>query len=309
MTLTVLLIPILTLLCVFLRHAFQYLNDRIRLLRLQTVTTAMNAEAIAHLNEYKYLNWQSWLPEFPEQQQQTSSHFFPKSCDHLIVEIPAKNRKKTCWDLLGPVCGPLARRIRIPKGLNMFTHRGGKLNDGEEYCVSKDPYPLQIKCNVKWGYLKYVPEQRRWECKSRVPGIYDSDTNSFIACKQGGGYLLDVKKDRMVDYKTLSPEDLYETPEFYQCKCARGFVSQPDISRSVCYADPCLTHLPEDVDIPGYDKISGTCDCGKYYKNIHDNPKLPCTACPNPTYDELRRYYRILRRLDGVTTGPGDIQN
>lgn len=270
------LIPVITLIVVMLCYSFRYIYDRLKLLLNTSIHIDDNQENSDNLK------WVKWLPK--GEKIPLSSTFFP-ACEGLVVEVPVTHHV-SCRELLGPTCGPYSQRIRVPVGVSMYTHTGGKLQDGKEYCVSKKP-PETQKCHPKWGYLKYDPSWKRWNCHSRVPGIYNATTNTFDACGPGG-YLTKINSSgyRRVDYDMLDPEDVYTYPTNYKCVCPKGYISRPDISRSVCYADPCLAHLPVDVDIPGYDITTDTCNCGDYYTNMHGDPSQPCTACPDPTYDE-----------------------
>lgn len=291
------LIPILLLVLSFILRACQYLKDRFEIIATTSLRRIEETiETTRRLSDEFHDHWQSWLPREGEKQQRRHHRGDDdvERCRDLIVPLPEDDDDITCRRLMGPVCGPYAQRVKIPPGLDVFTRRGGKLEEGREYCTWKSPHGAVEGggCDPQWGYLQFSPELDRWRCRSRLPGIYNADTDTFDACHPGGQLLLD--DEAIVDYSSLSPSDLYDRGgERVRCRCPPGYVSRPSISRSTCFVDPCLTHLPRDVDAPGL-REDGTCDCGDYYVNANDgDPRRPCTACPDPTLEGGRLNFWI----------------
>ena len=253
----------LTLIIVFLYYAITYLWDRY----------------YYYDEDDEEIYLEEWRKYF--------SHHKRGECKNLIIPAPRALSCHQILEAIGCKGKVLTHRFTVPKGYHIFTSLGGKLKENMDYCIWQVP---SSSCHPGWGFLKYNEKSNLWECYSKVPGIYNAATNSFDAC-QPGGRLFDSKERRVVvDYTQLSPEDFYSDPTRYVCRCDKGYLSFPEISRSTCFPDPCLSHLPPLVDpkiVPGYDKKTGKCDCGALYVNIHGNPHSPCTACPDhPTLDE-----------------------
>ena len=230
--------------------------------------------------------------------QQNRSISDPEWCKSLILQIPSSkvNDKDICNELGGRLCsGFEMKRINIPESFktDIFSSNGFKLHPGQSYCVYKQPPTNSNNCDDVWGFWIYSPVYERWLCKSKVPGIYNSKTNTFDACQRhdpNGRLLFDGQF--VDDFKKLSlvPEDFY-SEEFqtrFECHCpTSGYISRPELSRSVCFRDPCTLSLPIHAVAPGYDKITGNCDCGKHFVNMFNDESYPCTACPYsfPDYD------------------------
>ena len=233
-------------------------------------------------------------------------------CRELALLVPENHTfdEDICAKMTRDVCGidsQFVEKITIPDGekTNFIAANGLHLLAGETYCVFKKPplssysyssssSSLSVKCDERWGYWKYSPIQDRWVCHSKVPGIYDAEKDQFSPCSAGGGKFV-------IDNVQVSPEQLakeYEPRHFYdvdfqkRCGCVcnekMGYIFVPEKSRTTCFKDPCRAALPPFSAAPGYARDTGNCDCGKFFTNLFNDAKQPCTACPfdRPQYDE-----------------------
>ena len=219
-------------------------------------------------------------------------------CKGMAIEIDDDNQN--CNAISQKVCdGDVnLKRITIPldSNIDVYSHWGNKLTKGKSYCIYKPPpnivsYNNTNKCDETWGFWQYSLTYERWLCKSKVPGIYNAQENIFDPCTKGE-LLYD---DKIYDVNNIPinfiPENFYDNnfQRKFSCRCKKGYIFLPHISRTTCFKDPCLANLPPNVeDAEGYDVKTGNCRCGQYYKNLfHENFKSPCTACPvgAPTYD------------------------
>ena len=215
-------------------------------------------------------------------------------CKSIVVEID--NDKKNCNDISQQLCDGkvFLRKVTIPSNsaIDFYSHSGYKLAKGKSYCIYKPPPSSNnYKCNEVWGFWKYSLKYEMWQCKSKVPGIYNAETNKFDPCSKGKGSL--YYNGSYVPNKYIStqfsPENFYSLnfQRRFECDCPRGYVSKPELSRTTCFKDPCLINLPPDSVAGGYDVSTGNCRCSPFFKNLYpDNPKSPCTTCPDaPIWD------------------------
>lgn len=215
-------------------------------------------------------------------------------CKGIIVEID--NNKKNCNNLSQNLCdgNVLLKKVTIPANstIDFYSHTGYKLIKGQSYCIYKPP-PVNNNsdCNETWGFWKYSLKYEMWRCKSKVPGIYNEEENKFDPCGKGNGSLYYnghyLPNDGI--FKRFSPEQFYslEFQRQFKCDCPRGYISKPELSRTTCFKDPCLINLPPHADAVGYETKTGNCKCTPFFKNLYpDNPKSPCTMCPDaPVWD------------------------
>ena len=214
-----------------------------------------------------------------------------------------------CDQLGGKICENISfKRVDIPEnaGATFYTSTGIKLLPGFSYCLYKPP-PVQhsdYQCDPDWGFWIFSPKYERWLCQSRVPGIYNAASDSFLdACKCGGvGGDREKKEDGVLLFdgepliggnaaiKTrFKAEDFY-SPDFqkrFSCRCPRGYIFDSSVSRTRCIKDKCLVGLPEFAAAPGLDPVTKQCRCGPHFFNIDSNLDMPCTGCPvnTPQYD------------------------
>ena len=227
-------------------------------------------------------------------------------CKTMALHVPPEGMTEpSICNLLGEgFCGKVMKKITIPPNhaSEFYTTNGTRLLPGESYCVYKQP-PLtdSFHCDEVWGFWQYHPAVDRWICKSKVPGIYNSANNSFDVCRRedpAGEMLFDGEPLTTKDVRSaFTPEDFFseEFQKRVSCRCSRGFVFRPDISRSMCFMDPCVAGLPVNAAAEGYQWASGTCECGDHFVNMYRDARFPCTACPYnfPTYDEATRLLTV----------------
>ena len=227
----------------------------------------------------------------------------PNWCKGLVLRIPSSkvndDDEGICNELGGGLCSGIEmKRVNIPDTFKteIYSSNGFRLHPGQSYCLFKQPPLLETTtntCDDVWGFWKYSPVYERWLCMSKVPGIYNAKTNKFDACERddpSGRVLFD---GRIVDdFKSLSlvPEDFYseEFQRRFECDCpSSGYLSKPELSRTFCFRDPCTLSLPIHAIAPGYNEVTGNCDCGKHFVNMYNSQEYPCTACPTsfPDYD------------------------
>ena len=220
-------------------------------------------------------------------------------CKGMVIEID--NDKEDCNEVSKDLCDGkiMFKKITIPlySNIDFYSHSGYKLNKGQSYCIYKPPPNLlsnntDAKCDETWGFWQYSSKYERWQCKSKVPGIYNPIENKFNPCSKGKGQLF-YQDDGYIANHTIpikfNPEQFYslDFQNKFQCVCPKGYISRPDISRTTCFKDPCLISLPPNAVADGYQKETGNCHCSPYFTNLYpDNPKSPCTTCPNgPSWD------------------------
>ena len=218
------------------------------------------------------------------------------TCKGIIVEIDRD--KLNCNDLSRDLCDGqiILRKFTVPLNskIDFYSHSGYKLIKGQSYCIYKPP-PIDDgssnDCNETWGFWKYSLKYNMWRCKSKVPGVYNEETNSFDPCSKGNGHLYYNNHYLPNQYisRNFNPEQFFSLKfqKKFKCDCPRGYISRPDLSRTTCFKDPCLINLPPYSEAAGYDVKTGNCNCGPYFKNLYpDNLKSPCTMCPDaPVWD------------------------
>ncbi|KAF7682709.1 hypothetical protein TCON_2077 [Astathelohania contejeani] len=312
-------IPLLMLVIFFLYYNCLYIIDRLNVhtfLR-QSVKVGIEAEEIAFQERHEFINLEGWLnyneydedDEIKEGNRQittlnntTNNNLI---CKGLILKVPSSHSHdpQICRKLGGRKCGRYLQKVVIPlssansnsnidninkmSNINSFYYWGGILIPGCTYCLWKEPEDKF--CDPVWGYLQYSFEEDRWKCRSHLPGVYDAATNRLSACEPGGTLVrITNGQEEVVDLSQMKPQDFFlpiDEQKKYICRCSTGFIAKPDISRSTCFHDPCLAHLPPGViTAKGY--TNGLCDCGPTYTNLHGNRKFPCTACPDPYFDK-----------------------
>ena len=240
---------------------------------------------------FRYHDIEQWLKR-NDKFIQTEGHD-NSLCKGMVVETDKDN----CKDISQKLCdGNVAmKKITIPSNsqIDFYSHSGVKLLGGKSYCIYKPPPPLfnNNSCNEKWGFWQYSLKNERWQCKSKVPGLYNAEKNVFDSCNKGNGLL--YYRNTLLSNEKAS---IYFTPEHFlnskfqkrfRCECPPGYVFREDLSRTTCFKDPCLANLPPHSQAPGYDVKTGNCLCGSFFSNLYpNNPKSPCTACPEaPSWD------------------------
>ena len=211
-------------------------------------------------------------------------------CKSIVAEI--NDEIKDCHEMSQNLCNGkiLLKKFTIPldSTIDFYSHSGYKLTKGQSYCIYKPPPDInsQYKCNETWGFWKYSLNHEMWQCKSKVPGIYNEEKNAFDPCSKGNGSLYHNGHYLPNEFIPLhfSPEQFYSLKfqRQFQCDCPRGYISKPELSRTTCFRDPCLINLPLDVVAAGYDAKTGNCNCTPYFYNLYPhNLKSPCSMCPN----------------------------
>ena len=221
-------------------------------------------------------------------------------CKGIAIKIDEDT--DTCNDLSQTLCEGkiLLKKITIPVNstIDFYSHSGYKLSKGSSYCVYKPP-PDVNDCDETWGYWKYSLKYEMWQCKSKVPGIYNAEKNVFDPCQKGKGSLYHRGHyfPRNFIPTHFSPEDFYSIKfqRQFECDCPRGYISKPELSRTTCFKDPCLIDLPPNAEAVGYDVKTGNCQCRPYFYNSYpDNLKSPCTMCPDaPVWDDRNNVLNI----------------
>lgn len=216
-------------------------------------------------------------------------------CKGIIVEVDKD--KLNCNDLSRDLCDGqvILRKFTVPHNskIDFYSHSGYKLTKGQSYCIYKPP-PIDNASNVcdeTWGFWKYSLKFNMWRCKSKVPGVYNEETNKFDPCSKGNGHLYYNNHYLPNEHisKSFNPEQFFSLnfQRKFRCDCPRGYISRPELSRTTCFRDPCLVNLPPHSEAAGYDAKTGNCNCGPYFKNLYpENLKSPCTMCPDaPIWD------------------------
>ena len=217
-------------------------------------------------------------------------------CKEMVIEV---DNKDTCKDISRKLCdgNVMLKKITVPSNskIDFYSHSGVKLLNGKSYCIYKPPPFFNDSdnggCNEAWGFWQYSLKNERWQCKSKVPGIYNADKNIFDPCSKGKGLL--HYKNKLLHIENISkyftPEQFFneEFQKRFKCECPPGYVFRKDLSRTTCFKDPCLADLPRYAQASGYDIETGNCLCSPFFTNLkNNNPKYPCTACPEaPSWD------------------------
>ena len=139
-------------------------------------------------------------------------------CKEKIIDI-TNNDDKNCNNISQKLCdGTISlKKITIPldSKITYYLDSGIKLINGHSYCIHKPPPPLiddKINsCDESWGFWQYSLKYERWQCKSKVPGIYNAFNNKFDACSQGKGSIYyDGNYLPNIDIpKRFTPEQFY----------------------------------------------------------------------------------------------------
>ena len=236
-------------------------------------------------------NFKAWL-----RNNKNSNNFRKQTtlCKGMVIEVDDDN-EKSCNDISKNLCNNM-QKVKIPHNLkiDIYSDNGSKLINGKTYCIYKKPPLLTTTtiCDESWGFWQYSVKYEKWLCKSKVPGIYNSRINKFDACNNGGK--LKFEKNEYINNddipKRFTPEQFYSTDfqKKFSCECAKDYVFNPELSRTMCFEDPCKANLPPAAAVKGYNNKTGECDCSPYFTNLFpDNLKSPCTTCPlgSPSYD------------------------
>ena len=296
-------IPVIIFVLFFVYYNCLYIIDRFyvhNFLR-QSIKDGLEAEEMAFRERHEFIDLQGWLNynEYDDNDEIKINQL--NTCKGMILKVPSSQShdNQICRKLGGRKCGRYLERVVIPlpssnNNIRRFYYGGGILIPGCTYCLWKQPEDQF--CDPLWGYLQYSFDEDRWKCRSHLPGLYDATTNRLTACEPGGTLVkITNGQDEVIDLSQMTPQDFFiplEEQEKYICRCSLGYISNPEISRSACFRDPCLVHLPSGViTAPGYS--NGLCDCGQMYTNLHGNKRFPCTACPDPEFDEERQELTI----------------
>ena len=241
-----------------------------------------------------YFDINSWLEN--KQQQNTSNNDNNddiNQCKGMVIEIKPEQDEEKCNEISKDICGGkvILKKITVPltSKIDFYSHGGYKLEKGRSYCIYKPPPDIEKnisqKCNETWGFWQYSAKYEQWQCKSKIPGIYNATDNKFDPCSKGKGHLFYQNSYLPANEiaKMFTPELFYslDFQEKFRCECPRGYISRPDISRTTCFKDPCLLSLPPNSLVVGYQKDTQNCQCTPYFTNLFpNNPRSPCTACP-----------------------------
>ena len=230
-------------------------------------------------------------------------------CKGIVIEIDKEKANNTCNELSQNLCDGkvLLKKVTIPVDsiIDFYSHSGYKLTKGQSYCIYKPPPVASKGCNETWGFWKYSLKYEMWRCKSKVPGVYNEELNTFDPCSQGQGHLFYSNHYLPNDHieKSFYPERFYslDFQRKFRCECPRGYISRPELSRTTCFKDPCLINLPPNAYAGGYDEKTGNCNCGPFFKNLYpDNLKSPCTMCPDaPIWDHINNNLTIYVKCGG----------
>ena len=291
---------ILILILIFCLHTFQYIYQRYKEKKLLLLRRNNDNYDYDDNNTFNY-DLDNWINNNDNLIQRdddfTVANIENKSlCKGIVIEI--NNNKENCNDISQNLCDGkyLLRKITVPinSKIDFYSHSGYKLTKGQSYCIYKPPPPLlsndsHNKCNETWGFWKYSLKYEMWQCKSKVPGIYNANKNVFDPCKKGYLYHKGSFLPNRLIPEQFSPEQFY-TLDFqrkFYCDCPRGYISRPELSRTTCFRDPCLINLPLNAEAAGYDIRTGVCHCTPYFYNLYPgNLKSPCTMCPDaPIWD------------------------
>ena len=290
-----LLLFVLFIIIIFCKNTLEYIYKRYKEKNIY-INDDDNANSIEN-NSLKIYDMDKWLKKNKNSIQKEDNDYNISLCKGMVIEI---NNKENCNDISKHLCDGivLMKKITIPKDMkiDLYSHTGYKLVKGRSYCIYKPPPALLLNntsdyenCNETWGFWQYSLINESWQCKSKVPGIYDAIENKFNPCKKGYLYYANSFLNNNFIPKKFIPEDFYssEFQKKFHCQCPQGYISRPDISRTTCFKDPCIANLPENSLVGGYDKKTGNCNCTPYFSNLYpNNLKSPCTACPNhPSYD------------------------
>lgn len=292
-------IPVIIFVLFFIFFNFLYITDRfyIHSFLRQSIKEGLEAEEIAFEERHEFIDLQGWLNY---NEYDNNNDIKINKCKGMILKVDSSQShdNQICQKLGGRKCGRYLEKVVIPISSSTsnikYYYGGGILKPGCTYCLWKQPE--EKFCDPVWGFLQYSFEEDRWKCKSYLPGLYNATTNRLTACEPGGTLVkITNGQDEVVDLTQMTPQDFFiplKEQEKYICRCSPGYISNPDISRSACFRDPCLVHLPSGViTAPGYS--NGLCNCGPMYTNLHDNKHFPCTACPDPHFDEEKQELSI----------------
>ena len=208
-----------------------------------------------------------------------------QKCTNVFLEITdAPDDPAICDKLGGAICEDVElKKISIPKTseATFYTSGGVQLVPGSSYCVSREPpiHNYTYQCDPKWGYWIFSDKYDNWVCWSKVPGIYDSKTNSFNNICRNGQLLFDNKALENNDIRTkFAPDQFYSVAfqERFSCDCNKGYIYD---GKRRCQKDPCLAGLPPFAAAKGYDDKTGNCVCEPFFRNINNDETFPCTAC------------------------------
>ena len=234
-------------------------------------------------------------------------------CKGMVIEVD--DNVDNCRHISRDLCNGIVtmKKITIPSNskIDFYSESGVKLVGGKSYCVYKPPPPFfnNNNCNESWGFWQYSLKNEQWQCKSKVPGIYNSNTNRFNPCSKGELLFNNKLLPNDKIPRLASPEYFFD-PKYqkkFTCKCPPGYVFRKDLSRTSCFKDPCLANLPPHAKAPGYDVKTGNCLCGTFFTNLRpDNLKSPCTACPeapswNPDSNLLSIYVKCNSHFPCIT--------
>ena len=290
------LIIIFLIIILFCKVTLQYIYDRHKERKMLTIDNDDDNDNDNDNDDDNIYDIEKWL----KRNGNSNSNIINKDsrCKEMVVEVD--DDENNCKEISQKLCdgNVTMKKINIPSNsqIEFYSHSGVKLMNGKSYCIYKPPPPLLFdddnSCNETWGFWQYSLKNERWQCKSKVPGIYNADKNDFDPCSKGKGLLYYkntlIPKEKITRY--FSPERFLEKKfqDRFKCKCPAGYVFREDLSRTTCFKDPCLANLPPyHAQTPGYNVETGNCLCGKFFTNLYpNNPKSPCTACPDaPSWD------------------------
>ena len=282
---------IVIILLIFCFCNFYYIYQRVK--EKQNLKTITNNDDDDNENNNDFFfryDTKDWIKKNNNLIYSTGNKATKSICQGIIVEVDGD--KLNCNDLSRDLCDGqvLLKKFTIPHDskIDFYSHSGYKLIKGQSYCIYKPP-PINDRnngCNETWGYWKYSLKYDMWRCKSKVPGIYNEETNTFDPCSKGKGYLYYDNHYLPNNHipKNFNPEKFFDLDfqRKFKCDCPRGYISKPELSRTTCFRDPCLINLPPHSEAAGYDVKTGNCNCGPYFKNLYPgNLKSPCTMCPD----------------------------
>ena len=275
---------LLVLILYFCSRTIIYIRKR---LFIKNTIESLKKSADKEENKDVYPDLDTWIDE--NKNKLGRENYDSQRCKDIAIEI--SNHQSCDNNTLG--CD--LKRIDIPSSTNatFYTFNGTLLLPGHSYCVYKQPPIINsnYECDERWGFWRFSHKYERWMCESRMPGIYNAATNSFNDPCQNGQLMFDNKPFMKSNIdKIFHPQQFYSInfQNRFSCKCDKGYIFQPEKSRTKCFKDPCLIGLPKGAVAKGFNPETGNCDCGEYFYNINGNQSFPCTSCPtnNPQYDK-----------------------
>ena len=137
-------------------------------------------------DDEQYYDVKEWLNKNANSNQTDDKN--NELCKDMVIEVD--DNVDNCTHISRNLCGIVTmKKITIPSNskIDFYSESGVKLVAGKSYCVYKPPPPFfnNNNCNKSWGFWQYSLKNEQWQSKSKVPGIYNSNTNRFDPCSKG----------------------------------------------------------------------------------------------------------------------------